>query len=245
MNSDVRGKRVLVTGGTRGIGRAVVLAFVEHGATVYTCGRTESPAAAGLRAEVAGWGRSHQVDIADLANPIQCRGLVTRAVDALGGIDVLVNNAGVMGRRTLLEMDDDEWMRVLDTNLRGTMEITRAALPALSDGGSLIHITSAAASTGMAGSTHYTASKAAIVGFNRSLCKEIGPRGIRANVVAPGVIETDQAAEMAPEMRKWCEQLAALQRLGKPADVAAVVIFLASGLSGFVSGQTIVVDGGI
>jgi 3-oxoacyl-[acyl-carrier protein] reductase len=242
MNGDVRGRRVVVTGGTRGIGRAVVLAFAAGGATVYTCGRTESAAAAGLRAEL---GPGHVVDVADMAHVEACRGFVERAVRQLGGIDVLVNNAGVVSHRTLAELDDDEWTRVLDTNLRGTMAVTRAALPALRDGASVVQVASAVATVGLAGRTHYTASKAAVVGFNRSLCKEVGPRGIRCNVVAPGIIDTDQAADLPPEVRKRYEQLAALQRLGTPEDVAAVILFLGSDLSRFVSGQTLVVDGGI
>jgi len=245
VDGDVRAKRVVVTGGTRGIGRAVVLAFAANGARVHTCGRTESSAAAGLREELAELGSGHVVDVADMADPAACRAFVDRAWHQLGGIDVLVNNAGAVSHRTLVEMDDEEWDRILDTNLRGTMAVTRAALPALSDGAAIVHVASAVASVGMVGRTHYTASKAAIVGFNRSLCKEVGPRGIRTNVVAPGIIETDQAAGLTPEARKRYEQLAALQRLGTPEDVAGVVLFLASDRSRFVSGQTLVVDGGI
>jgi 3-oxoacyl-[acyl-carrier protein] reductase len=242
VDTEVSAKRVVVTGGTRGIGRAVVLAFAANGARVYTCGRTESAAARGLREEL---GAGHTVDVADMADPAACRGFVDRAWETLGGIDVLVNNAGAVSHRTLVEMDDGEWDRILDTNLRGTMAVTRAALPALSDGAAIVHVASAVATVGMVGRTHYTASKAAVVGFNRSLCKEVGPRGIRTNVVAPGIIETDQAAGLTPEARKRYEQLAALQRLGTPEDVAGVVLFLASDRSRFVSGQTLVVDGGI
>ena len=245
MNSDVKGKRVLVTGGTRGIGRAIVTAFAQRGAAVYTCGRSDGPAAAGLRDELRELAGRHVVDVANVGDPDQCRRLVARAGEALGGIDVLVNNAGVVSHRTLSDLDGDEWSRILSVNLRGVYEVTRAALPLLSDGSSIVHVSSAVAAVGMVGRTHYTASKAAVIGFNRSLCKEVGPRGIRSNVVAPGIIETDQAAGLTPETRKRYEQLAALQRLGTPDDVAAVVLFLGSDLSRFVSGQTIVVDGGI
>jgi 3-oxoacyl-[acyl-carrier protein] reductase len=245
MNCEVTGKNVLVTGGTRGIGRAIVTAFAQGGATVYTCGRTDSAEADKLRDELQGPAARHVVDIADVGDPLQCRQLVARAVAALGHIDVLVNNAGVVSHRALPDLDDDEWSRVMDVNLRAVYEVTRAVLPAMRDGSSIVHISSAVASVGMVGRTHYTAAKAAVIGFNRSLCKEVGARGIRANVVAPGIIETDQAAGITPETRARYEQLAALRRLGTPEDVAGVVVFLASDLARFVSGQTLVVDGGI
>jgi 3-oxoacyl-[acyl-carrier protein] reductase len=245
MSIELKGKRVLVTGGTRGIGRAIALTFAGEGATVHTCGRSEGDAAAALRTEFAELGGEHVVHVADVADPAQCRALVERTTGALGGIDILVNNAGVVSHRTLDELDGDEWSRVIDTNLRGTFEITRAALPAMGEGGSIVNIASAVATVGMVGRTHYTASKAAIFGFTRSLCKEAGPRGIRANVVAPGIIETDQASGLTGEVRKRYEALAALGRLGTPQDVADVVLFLGSDGARFVSGQTIVVDGGI
>lgn len=245
MTEQFTGKRVLVTGGTRGIGRAIVLAFAATGARVHTCGRQESAAAEGLRQELADYGDGHAVHIADVADPDQCRALVAAAGAVLGGFDVLVNNAGVVSHRTIEELDGDEWSRVIDTNLRGTFEVTRAALPHFADGGAIVNIASAVANIGMVARTHYTASKAAIVGFTRSLCKEVGPRGIRANVIAPGIIETDQATGMSPEVRKRYEALAALGRLGTPEDVADVALFLCGDAARFVSGQTLIVDGGI
>ena len=245
MDLDVSGKRVVLTGGTRGIGRATALAFAAAGAAVYTCGHTESAAAESLRTQLKEFGDGHVVDVADIGDRAAAAAFVRRAAGALGGIDVLVNNAGVVSHTTLDAMNDEEWDRILETNLGGTMAVTRAALPALSDGSSIVHVASAVATVGMVARTHYTASKAAVVGFNRSLCKEVGPRGVRSNVVAPGIIETDQAAGMTPEVRARYEKLAALQRLGTAEDVADVVLFLGSDLSRFVSGQTIVIDGGI
>ncbi len=238
-------KRVLVTGGTRGIGRAIVLAFAESGARVYTCGRTQGPAQEELRRELAKWGDDHVVSTVDIARPGAGRELVEGAVSALDGLDVVVNNAGVVSHRTLDQLDGREWDRVLDTNLRAVYEVCRAAVPHLPSGGAIVNVSSAVAMLGMVARTHYTAAKAGMLGFTRSLCKEVGPRGIRANVVAPGIIDTDQTAGLPPATRERYEQLAALRRLGTPRDVADVVLFLASDRARFVSGQTIVVDGGI
>jgi 3-oxoacyl-[acyl-carrier protein] reductase len=245
MNGDITGKRVLVTGGTRGIGRAIVMAFAEGGATVYTCGRAESAASSQLRGALGKLSDAHVVDSADLGVRTECRSLVDRAVKTLDQLDVVVNNAGAISHHTIDELDGDEWSRVIDVNLTGTYEITKAALPFMPAGGSIINVASALAMVGMVARTHYTASKAAVIGFTRSLCKEVGPRGIRANVVSPGIVETDQVAGLPAEARKRYEQLSALKRLGAPGDVADVVLFLASDMSRYVTGQTIVVDGGI
>jgi NAD(P)-dependent dehydrogenase (short-subunit alcohol dehydrogenase family) len=245
MDGYIAGKRVLVTGGTRGIGRAIVLSFARHGAVVYTCGRAESAAGSQLRAELAELGGGHVVDSGDMGVPEDCRSLVERAVKSLEHIDVLVNNAGAISHHPIDQLGRDDWNRVLEVNLGGTYEVTRAALPHIPAGGSIINVASAVALVGMPTGCHYTAAKAAVIGFTRSLSKEIGPRGVRANVVSPGIVDTDQAAGLSPEGRKRYEQMAALRRLGAPDDVADVVLFLASDLSRFMSGQTLVVDGGI
>ena len=245
MDGHIAGKRVLVTGGTRGIGRAIVTAFAEHGARVYTCGRTESTASQQLRDELAKFGDGHVVDCADMGVPEDCQLLVDRAAKAMDHIDVLVNNAGAINHRTLEELDREDWNRVLGVNLGGTYEVTKAVLPHMPAGGSIVNVASAVALVGMPAITHYTAAKAAVIGFTRSLCKEVGPRGIRANVVSPGIVDTDQAAGLSPEARKRYQQMAALRRLGEPSDIADVVVFLASDLSRFMSGQTLVIDGGI
>lgn len=245
MNEHFEGKRVLVTGGTRGIGRAVVMAFAERGAVVYTCGSGESTASADLRSALAGLSAAHVVDSADLGIPEECRSLVERAVKTFGQIDVVVNNAGAISHHTLEDLDGDEWNRVLNVNLRSTYEVTRAALPHIPDGGSIINVASALALVGMPARTHYTAAKAAVMGFSRSLCKEVGPRGVRVNVVSPGIVETGQASGLPPEARARYQQITSLRRLGEPGDIAGVVLFLASGLARYVTGQTIVVDGGI
>jgi len=245
MDLDLKGKRALVTGGSRGIGRSIALALAEQGVAVAACYHRESESVASLAAEFERIGNGSQALQADVTD----RGAVTRLVGEVagrfGGIDVLVNNAGVVSHRPLVDLDLDEWRRVLDTNLTAMYLVTRAALGSIPEGGSVINITSAVAMVGMVGRTHYTASKTGVIGFTRSLCKELGPRKIRANAVAPGIIETDQASGLTPEQRTRYSNLAALGRLGSGEDIAGVVLFLASDLSRFVSGVTINVDGGI
>jgi NAD(P)-dependent dehydrogenase (short-subunit alcohol dehydrogenase family) len=245
MELELAGKRALVTGGSRGIGRAIVLALARSGVSVAACYHRASEAVSSLASDLEQLGHDSHVVAADVSDEAAVGRLVGGVRERFGRIDVLVNNAGVVSHRTLADLDLAEWRRVLDTNLTAMYLVTRAALDAIPGGGSVINVASAVATVGMIGRTHYTASKAGVVGFTRSLCKELGPRGVRANAIAPGIIETDQVAGLSPEQRARYQNLAALGRLGQPDDVASVALFLASDLSRFVSGQTIVVDGGI
>jgi 3-oxoacyl-[acyl-carrier protein] reductase len=245
MDLQLAGKKALVTGGSRGIGRAIVLALARQGVSVAACYNRPGEAVTSLAAELNGLGTDSHVVQADVSDETAVTQLVKGVRERFGRIDVLVNNAGVISHVTVANMSLSEWRRVLDTNLTSMYLITRAALDAIPEGGSVINITSAVAMVGMPGGTHYTASKTGVIGFTRSLCKELGPRGIRANALAPGIIETDQAAGLTPEQRTRYVKLAALARLGNPEDIANVVLFLASDLSRFVSGVTLNVDGGI
>jgi 3-oxoacyl-[acyl-carrier protein] reductase len=239
------GTRILVTGGSRGIGRAIALRFAEHGASGVVCHRRPSPQAASLREELARQPGDWAVVEADVADPASVSALVSGARSRLGGIDVLVNNAGVVGHVELERMELAQWHEVLETNLTAMYLTTRACMDGMRSGGSVVNVTSAVAMVGLAGRTHYTASKAGVIGFTRSLAKELGPRGIRANAIAPGVIDTDQASGLTPDQRARYAQLAALGRLGRPEDVADAALFLASDGARFVSGVTLNVDGGI
>jgi NAD(P)-dependent dehydrogenase (short-subunit alcohol dehydrogenase family) len=245
MNLALGGKQALVSGGSRGIGRAIVLALARGGASVAACYHNESEAVTSLATELHHIGGDSQVIQADVADEASVAQLVRRVRERFGRIDILVNNAGVVSQRTLADMDLPEWRRILDTNLTSMFLVTRSAMDAIPPGGSVINVTSAVAMVGMVGRSHYTASKAGVIGFTRSLCKELGPRGIRANAVAPGIIDTDQAAGLTPEQRARYSNLAALGRLGKPEDVANAVLFFASELSRFVSGAILNVDGGV
>ena len=245
MDLQLTGKRALVTGGSRGIGRAAVLALARHGVSVAACFQRESEAVTTLATEIERLGVDNHVVQADVSDEASVARLVRSVRERFGRIDILVNNAGVVSHRPLADLDLAEWRRVVDTNLTSMYLVTRAALDAIPKGGSVINVTSAVAAVGMVGRTHYTASKAGVIGFTRSLCKELGPRGIRANAIAPGIIQTDQAGNLTPEQQARYANLAALARLGQADDIAGPVLFFASDLSQFVSGVTLNVDGGI
>ncbi len=245
MDIDLSGKCAIVTGGSRGIGRAVALSFAGHGASVVACYINESDAVREVAGELERLGGNGYVAQVDVTDEESVRKLVADASQRFGKIDILVNNAGAVSHTSLADMDLAEWRRVLDTNLTSMYLVTRAVVEAMPEGGSVINVGSGAAAVGMPNRTHYTASKAGVIGFTRSLCKELGPRGIRANVIAPGIIETDQVAGLTPEGRKRYEGMAALGRLGASEDIANVALFLASDLASFVSGATIAADGGM
>lgn len=242
---DFTGARVLVTGGSRGIGRAIALRFAERGASGVVCHRRPTSEAASLAEELGNHNGDWRVVGCDVTDPASVDAMVFDSRWRLGGLDVLVNNAGVVSHLELDQMELGQWQEVLDTNLTAMYLVTRACAGAMGPGSAVINLTSAVAMVGLAGRTHYTASKAGVIGFTRSLAKELGPLGIRANAIAPGIIDTDQATGLTPEQRSRYAQLAALGRLGRPEDVADAAVFLASDGARFISGVTLNVDGGI
>jgi 3-oxoacyl-[acyl-carrier protein] reductase len=242
---QLAGKRALVTGGTRGIGRAIVTALAGAGASVVTCYRHDHEAAESLTRDLKSTDGNHQVVQADLRDPADVARFVEVAKTELGGLDIVVNSAGVDSHAPAAGVTVEEWRRVLDTNLTAFHLVTHAALPLLGAGASIVAVGASVSTRGLAGKAHYTASKAAINGWMRSVCKEIGPRGIRINEVAPGIIETEPGAGLPPEMYERIKANASLRRLGTPEDVANAVLLLASPLSGYVTGATLHVDGGI
>ncbi len=245
MDLGLRDKRVLLTGGSRGIGRAIVLGLARAGASVAACYNRESDDVDRLRGELESIdGRSYltQADVSDAASVEK---FVSDANEGFGGLDVVINNAGVVSHAMLQQLELEEWHRVLDVNLTAIYLITKAAVPFMSDGGSIVNITSAVAMRGMPARTHYISSKAGVIGLTRALCKELGRDGIRVNALAPGIIETDQTADLDEAGRSRYAGLAALNRLGQPEEIANVALFLASDRASFVSGVTLNVDGGI
>lgn len=242
MDLETAGKRVVVTGGTRGIGKSAALEFASRGARVLVTYRADTDSAAIMEKELAAFGAGHRVVQVDSTSVAGVAALVGRVESHLGGIDVLVNNAGVDGNRPFIELDDKEWHRVLDANLTGMYRVTRALLFLLDDGASVVNVGAAIAARGGEGRAHHTAAKAAVQGFTRSLAKELGPRGVRVNTLAPGVVP---GVKMPLPVVDRLAQLTALGRLADAADIAGVIVFLGSRWASYVSGATIVADGGI
>jgi len=249
MDLGLKGKKALVTGGVRGVGRGVVLALARAGVDVITCYRQDSELVASLERELKEIGGQHRVVRADLADPAQVADLLEEARTAFGRLDLVVNNAGAISHVPYGELPLDEWRRVIDTNLTAAHLVIQHALPILGEGASVISIGSKSSEVGIPLRAHYTATKAALRGLTRSLAKEFGAQGLRFNVLALGVIETEaleaMPAEQAAMMRKRYSEKTALGRLGTPDEVAGAVLWLASDLSRYVTGATIHVDGGI
>jgi 3-oxoacyl-[acyl-carrier protein] reductase len=240
---DLGGKVAFVTGSTRGIGLAIARALYAAGARVAVVGRDPARAqavAAELGERAAGVG-------CDVALAEQVDAAVGACEKALGPIDVLVNNAGLTRDNILLRLTDADWDAVLDANLKGAFHTTRAVIKGMMKrrAGRIVNITSIVGLTGNKGQANYAASKAGLIGFTKSVAKEYASRGVLVNCVAPGFIETDMTAALPDEARASLLQDIALGRLGRPEDVAGAVLFLASDLAGYVTGQVLVVDGGM
>jgi len=245
MQQSLSGKRALVTGGTKGIGRATALALARAGASVIAGYRSDSDAAASTARELKELGDQHLVVAADVTDPADTARLVARAETAFGGLDVVVNNVGVDGVMGFDELSTAEWSRVMRHNVDSVFYVTHAALRVLSDGASIVTIGSSVALRGRARGVHYTTSKAALVGFTRALAKDLGERGIRVNLIQPGLTETEPGAGLPAHMVERIVAMTALNRLGQPEDVASAVVFLAGDTSRFISGATLNVDGGV
>jgi len=235
---SLEGKRALVTGGSRGIGRAVALELGRAGADVVVGYRAEQGEAEAVALEVGG--RAVQADVAD---PEQAKALVAEA----GDIDVLVNNAGTTRDGVLARMLDEDWRTVLETNLSSTFYTCRAAARGMMKrrGGAIVNISSIVGVHGNWGQTNYAASKAGIIGFTKSLARELGSRGVRANVIAPGYVKTALTEAIPEDARETMLANTPLGRLGDPENVAAAVRFLVSDEASFITGEVLLVDGGL
>lgn len=241
---DLTGKVALVTGGSRGIGRAISLALAAHGARVAVNYASNAEAAEATAKECGNGAITLAGDVSDSK---AAAALVEQTISALGRIDILVNNAGVTADDLILRMSDDEWDRVIDTNLKGTFTVTKAAIRPMvrQRGGRIINVSSVAGIVGNAGQTNYAAAKAGIIGFTKSIAKEVASRNITANVIAPGFIDTEMTAALTDAQREEIMRLVALGRTGKPEDVAPAAVFLASDEAGYVTGHVLTVDGGL
>ena len=246
MQRLLEGKVAVVTGAGRGIGRAVALKLASEGAAVACCGRTLSnvEAVAGEISKAGGRATGYAVDV---ANGPQVTEVCEKIVKDFGRVDALVNNAGVTRDQLLMRMSDEDWDAVLDTNLKGAFHFTKAVTRTMlkQRSGRIVNISSIIGLTGNAGQSNYAASKAGLIGFTKSVARELASRSITANAIAPGFIETDMTAAMGAEAAEALKGRIALGRLGTGDDVANAVLFLVSDLGSYVTGQVITVDGGL
>jgi 3-oxoacyl-[acyl-carrier protein] reductase len=241
---ELKGKTALVTGGSRGIGLAIARSLAEGGAAVAVVARDESRA---QEAAASLPGEGHRGYAADVGSSASVDPLVKRVEEEMGGIDILVNNAGVTRDNVLMRLKDEDWDAVVDTNLRGAFNLIRAASRGMMKrrSGRIVNITSVVGLTGNKGQANYAASKAGLVGLTKSVARELASRGVLVNALAPGYIETDMTSELPEAVREALLGQIALGRLGRPEDVAGVVRFLAGPAAAYITGQVLVVDGGM
>lgn len=244
---SLNGKIALVTGGSRGIGRSIARMLAEAGADVMIVYRKAAADAESIVQEIRSLGRNAQSFQADIGAMTGAKEVIENILKITTRLDILVNNAGITRDGLLMRMGEEDWDAVLNTNLKSVFTITKAAIrPMMSQrSGKIINISSIAGMTGNAGQTNYAASKAGMIGFTKSLAKELGSRNIQVNAVAPGFIETEMTAALNEEQRKKLADMIPLRRTGKPDEVGAVVRFLASPESDYITGQVICVDGGM
>ncbi len=241
------GKTALVTGATRGIGRAIALKFAEEGANVAFTYRSQHEAAKSLATEIEAIGVMAKGYPSDAASFADAHAVVEDVKAVFGRIDVLVNNAGITKDGLMMRMDETQWDAVIDTNLKSAFNFIHACTPIMARqrGGSIINMSSVVGVSGNAGQCNYAASKAGLIGLSKSIAKEMGPRGVRSNCIAPGFIATDMTSALPEDIRKEWEKQIPLRRGGTPEDVAGVALFLASDLSAYVTGQVISCCGGM
>lgn len=243
----LKGKVAIVTGATRGIGRAIALELAKEGADISFNYLKNTEQAKNLVKEINSLGRkafAEQVDISDFA---KVKDFVEKTKNTFGKLDILVNNAGIIIDKALMMMEEQDWRKVIDTDLNGAFNTTRACIVSFlkQKSGQIVNISSVSGIIGSSRQTNYSASKAGIIGFTKALAKEVAEYNIRVNAVAPGYIQTDMLNSLKEEQKENVKKFIPLGRFGKPEDIARVVLFLLSDASQYITGQVIAVDGGI
>ena len=247
----LEGKTALITGATRGIGKAIALKFASEGANIAFTGRgeneTQIASLDSTRQEIEALGVKCTAYAGNASDFAQTEEIVQKIKEEFGSIDILVNNAGITKDTLLLRMTEEQWDSVINTNLKSAFNFTHACLPIMmrQRGGSIINMSSVVGVHGNAGQANYAASKAGMIAMAKSVAQEMGPKGIRVNVLAPGFIETDMTSALSDEIREEWKKKIPLRRAGQTEDIANAALYLASNLSSYVTGQVIQVDGGM
>lgn len=247
MGLSLEGKSCLVTGGSRGIGKAIALRIAEYGADVAITYARSAEAAEAVKAEIEALGRKAKCIQADAVDFAQAEAVINEIVTDWGKIDVLVNNAGITKDNLILRMSEEQWDDVITTNLKSIFNYSKVvARPMMKNrSGSIINIGSVVGLNGNAGQSNYSASKAGMIGFTKSYAKELASRGIRANIIAPGYITTDMTDALDEKVLEGIKQATPLGRAGNAQEVADAVVFLASDMSSYITGEVLRVDGGM
>ncbi|HOW42852.1 MAG TPA: 3-oxoacyl-ACP reductase family protein [Candidatus Omnitrophota bacterium] len=243
----LKGKTAIISGATRGIGKAIALELARQGAKISFNYLKSVNEALDLEKEIAALGscaKAFQSDIKDFGAVADW---VNKSKETFGGLDIVINNAGIIRDKALAMMAPEDWLEVINTNLIGTINLSRAAIMTLlkQKSGQIVNISSVTGVVGMPRQTNYAASKAGIIGFTKALAKEVAAYGIRVNAVAPGFIETDMVGQLKDDLRAKLNAKIPLGRFGKPEEVAKAVQFLISERAGYITGQVIVMDGGL
>ena len=246
-NYNLSGKVALVTGGSRGIGRSIVLHLANSGADVAFTFRSKVEEANSLVAEVQTLGRKAKAFQSNAADTKQSDEVVQTVIKEFGRLDILVNNAGITKDGLLMRMSEQDWDDVITTNLKSVFNFTKSACRQMmgQQSGKIINIASIVGVIGNAGQANYVASKAGVIGFTKSVAKELASRNIQANCIAPGFIETDMTEKLNEKQKEGILGVIPQKRIAKPEEIASVVCFLASNDSNYITGQTINVDGGM